>query len=116
MSNPVQLILRFSEILALGLSLVLCGCGSTTYQDSKEVIVTSGDSIPNNFGPSVDLHKIGENFIILNSDWKIPAEPGSHHVGNHNYLEVLEVDDQRKWIRAKIRSRVSTSAGDAWTF
>jgi len=106
-----------SRSFSVAFTMILVGgCGSTVYRDSEEVVIGPGHSIPNDFGPSVSLRNIGNEFITLNSDWKVPAEPGSHHIGNHDYLEVLEVHDQRKWIRAKIRSRVSSSLGDAWTF
>ena len=98
------------------LAVALLGCTTTEYSNSPTVVVREGGQIPNLHGPSVRVREISTEGIVLNDNWVVPAKPARHHIGNHDYLEIIVVNLPAKQLKARITSRVRASFRDAWGF
>src|SRR5690606_5665770 len=103
-------------IKILLLSAIMLSVGCTRYRDSPTVVVHGSGIIPNLHGPPVTVNEIESTYMDLNDGWRIPMVPDRHSIGNHDYLDILEVRRNAKWIKAKISSRVSAGPLAALAF
>lgn len=103
-------------LVVIGGVFSFTSCTSSDYQSSEEVTVFPGERIPNTFGTLVTFKGVDGRNLIFNDSWKIPCVPGSHHIGNNDYLVILQIDPEKRWIRAKIESMTSRGYAHAWTF
>jgi hypothetical protein len=95
----------------------MVGCQSTSYKFSKTVTIGVGENIPSEYtNYDVRFSKFENGQLLFWESWWIPAKPGSYHIGNHNYLEILNVDEEQAEITARVSHRATASIRDAWAF
>jgi hypothetical protein len=84
----------------------------------REFTLAVGEALTTQRGGTIILQRLDERSIVLKRTFgfTIPAKLAEISIGNHEYLRVLAVDLKLKTVRFRLRTQVSFSVWEAFSF
>jgi hypothetical protein len=84
----------------------------------REFTLAVGEALITQRGGTIILQRLDERSIVLKRTFPfaIPAELAEISIGNHEYLRILAVDGKLKTVRFRLRTQVSFSVLEAFSF
>jgi hypothetical protein len=84
----------------------------------REFTLAVGEALTTQRGGTIILQRLDERSIVLKRTFPftIPAELAEISIGNHEYLRILAVDGKLNTVRFRLRTQVSFSVLEAFSF